>query len=123
MKYVYICEFNGTPECVKCMLSDDDGVHRNCMALGSRPRCPEEGCREDCPLRFHEEEKWCAFHGLKGGIELKSIFVGKEATIIDGDCAGITGMVVGANSLENTVEIRVEPGTYITTTYERVYQA
>lgn len=53
---------------------------------------------------------------------MKSIFVGKEATIIDGNCAGITGMVVGANSKKNTVEIEVEPGTYITTTYERVSQ-
>jgi len=56
-------------------------------------------------------------------IKPKSVFVGKEATIIDGACAGITGMVVGANSRKNTVEIRVEPGTYITTTYEKVFQA
>lgn len=53
---------------------------------------------------------------------MKSIFVGKEATIIDGNCAGITGIVVSANSVENTVEIRVESGTYITTTYEKVFQ-
>ena len=53
---------------------------------------------------------------------MKSIFVGKETTIVDGNCAGITGMVVGANSKKNTVEIEVEPGTYITTTYEKVYQ-
>lgn len=53
MKYVYKCEFKGDPECVKCMLSEDDGVHSNCMALGSRPRCPEdEGCRKDCPLQL-----------------------------------------------------------------------
>ena len=51
MKYVYKCEFIGTPECEKCMLSNDDGVHINCMALGRRPRCPGEGCREDCPLQ------------------------------------------------------------------------
>ncbi|MDD3040816.1 hypothetical protein [Bacteroides sp.] len=54
---------------------------------------------------------------------MNSIFIGWEATIIDGNCAGITGMVVGANSQENTVEIQVEPGTYITTTYDRVYQS
>lgn len=50
MKYIYKCEFSDKPECEKCMLSHDDGVHRNCMALGTRPRCTGEGCREDCPL-------------------------------------------------------------------------
>ena len=71
-------------------------------------------------------DKHCRFYKPgqpgKGGNVLKSVFVGKEATIIDGNCAGIKGMVVSANSVENTVEIRVEPGTYIITTYEKVYQ-
>ena len=50
------------------------------------------------------------------------IFVGREATIIDGHCAGITGMVISADSDDNTVKIEVEPGTYITATYEKIYQ-
>lgn len=51
---------------------------------------------------------------------MKSVFVGKEATIISGKCTGITGMVVGADS--NTAEIRVEPDTYIITTYDNIAQ-
>lgn len=51
---------------------------------------------------------------------MKSVFVGMDATIIKGKCAGITGMVVGADS--QNAEIRVEPGTYITTSYENITQ-
>jgi len=52
MKYVLECYFNDNPECNKCMLSHDNGysVHKICMALGSRPRCPEKRHRKDCPL-------------------------------------------------------------------------
>lgn len=53
---------------------------------------------------------------------MKKVFVGKEATIITGLCTGIKGMVVGANSKEKWVEIEVEEGTYITTTYEKISQ-
>lgn len=53
---------------------------------------------------------------------MDKVFVGKEATIIDGNCAGITGKVVGADSVKNTVELEVEPSTYITTTFEKVWQ-
>lgn len=56
----------------------------------------------------------------KEEVNLKSVFVGKEATILSGKCAGITGMVVGADS--NTAEIRVEPDTYIITTYDNIAQ-
>lgn len=50
-KYVFECYFEDTPKCEWCMLSKNTGEHRNCMALGIRPRCPEEGCRKDCPLK------------------------------------------------------------------------
>ncbi|MCE5220156.1 MAG: hypothetical protein LLF98_02515 [Clostridium sp.] len=53
---------------------------------------------------------------------MNKVFVGKEATILNGKCAGITGMVVGANSEDKMVEIRVEVGTYISTTYENISQ-
>lgn len=53
---------------------------------------------------------------------MKKVFVNKEATILNGKCAGITGIVVGANSVENTVEIEVESGTYITTTFQNISQ-
>jgi len=52
MKYVYECYFNDKPECKTCMLSKGDGgEYKYCMALGMRPRCPEEGHHVDCPLK------------------------------------------------------------------------
>lgn len=36
--------------CEHCMLSFSKGEHNHCAALGSRPICPEESCRKDCPL-------------------------------------------------------------------------
>jgi hypothetical protein len=51
---------------------------------------------------------------------LKSVFVGVEATIIKGKCAGITGMVVGADS--QNAEIKVEPGTRIVIDYSNINQ-
>lgn len=53
---------------------------------------------------------------------MDKVFVGKEATVLNGKCAGITGMVVGADSESKEVEIRVEVGTYITTGYENITQ-
>lgn len=47
MKYIYECEFFSEPKCKKCMLSE----HGHCIALGQRPRCPEDGSRSDCPLQ------------------------------------------------------------------------
>ncbi|MBE6067746.1 MAG: hypothetical protein E7211_08650 [Clostridium lundense] len=49
-------------ECSRCMLSGVKGLDGNgetvtaCFALGIRPKCPEEGCRKDCPLIPVEEE-------------------------------------------------------------------
>lgn len=43
-------------ECNRCMLSGVKGLNLNgetviaCFALGIRPKCPEDGCRKDCPL-------------------------------------------------------------------------
>lgn len=36
--------------CEYCMLSFSKEERNHCAALGNRPICPEEGCREDCPL-------------------------------------------------------------------------
>lgn len=63
MKYIYRCEFAGKPECKKCMLSGTKGLNINgetviaCYGLGIRPKCPEEGCRNDCPLELFESEE------------------------------------------------------------------
>jgi hypothetical protein len=56
MKYVYECLFTDKPVCEKCMLAFskmgfNDETHKHCAALGIRPKCPEKGCRKDCPLK------------------------------------------------------------------------
>lgn len=53
---------------------------------------------------------------------MKSVFVGKNATILNGKCSGITGLVVGADSKDHTVEIEIEKDTYVTTSYENISQ-
>lgn len=57
MKYVYELQFHGEPECESCMLCGNKGQDLNgetvmaCFALGTRPKCPEDGGRRyDCPL-------------------------------------------------------------------------
>lgn len=55
MKYILECDFTDKPVCDKCMLSfskmSSEGESKNyCAALGIRPKCPDEGCRKDCPL-------------------------------------------------------------------------
>lgn len=47
----------------------------------------------------------------KGGIYVKSIYVGKEAKIIKGKCAGLSGIVVGANSITKKISIELESGS------------
>lgn len=37
-------------ECKKCILSTIKNNKEVCSGLGSRPDCPEEGCRINCPL-------------------------------------------------------------------------
>lgn len=36
--------------CQSCMLSFSKGEKSHCAAIGSRPICPEDGKRNDCPL-------------------------------------------------------------------------
>jgi len=49
--------------CEHCMLSEihypssRDPIRYKCTAYGSRPFCPEEGCRKDCPLIVVEDSK------------------------------------------------------------------
>ena len=56
MNYIFNQEFNEKPECDKCILSGSIGLDLSgqtktgCYGLGSRPNCPENGCRLDCPL-------------------------------------------------------------------------
>jgi hypothetical protein len=60
MKYVLELNFTDKPKCSACMLSGTKGLDLNgetviaCFALGIRPKCPEEGCRRDCPLKLNE---------------------------------------------------------------------
>lgn len=37
-------------ECKHCIVSFSKGERYHCAALGTRPFCPEEGYRKDCPL-------------------------------------------------------------------------
>lgn len=53
---------------------------------------------------------------------MKSVFVGKEATIIKGKCAGLSGTVVGANSVTKKISIELESGSTIVTSWENVEQ-
>lgn len=60
--YVLECYFKDKPECQKCMLRGTKGLNLDgetviaCFGLGSRPKCPEEGCRKDCPLKKSAKE-------------------------------------------------------------------
>jgi len=69
-----------------------------------------------------KEDLIMAGFNIREEITMTKVFVNKEATILNGKCAGISGMVVGANSVENTVEIEVEEGTCIITTFQNVFQ-
>lgn len=56
MKYKLVVLFKDKPKCDKCMLSCNsynfitDENTRYCTATGDRPKCPNEGSRNDCPL-------------------------------------------------------------------------
>lgn len=60
MRYVLELNFRDKPICSSCMLSGVKGLDLNresviaCFGLGNRPKCPEEGCRKDCPLKILE---------------------------------------------------------------------
>lgn len=66
---------------------------------------------------------------VMGRIELEAIstkqsqqgvFVGREATIVNGACAGIAGIVVYANSVEDSVIIKADKDTYIAVAFENI---
>ena len=55
-EYVLVCSFKGNPDCGYCVLGRftsrnlDGNSVRMCQALGVAGKCPDEGCRKDCPL-------------------------------------------------------------------------
>ena len=61
MKYILELQFKNKPECRMCMLNRPTAKNLNgesieqCQAIGYTPRTPEEGCRDDCPLKENEE--------------------------------------------------------------------
>lgn len=61
MKYVLNIEFRNLPKCSLCMLCRSKGFDLNhetvmgCAALGTMPKCPDEGYRKDCPLKPIEQ--------------------------------------------------------------------
>lgn len=52
MKKALIMKFDESkgPECSKCMVSFSRGDRYHCAGMGTRPICPEDGCRKECPL-------------------------------------------------------------------------
>ena len=60
MEYILKLSFKDKPECARCMLCSSKGQDLRgetvmaCFALGIKPKCPEEGCRSDCPLAENE---------------------------------------------------------------------
>jgi len=60
MRYVLELNFIEKPNCSSCMLSSVKGLDLNgesviaCFGLVNRHKCPEEGCRKDCPLKILE---------------------------------------------------------------------
>ena len=60
MKYKLKLQFKESPECCRCMLCGIKGLDLNgesveaCFGLSQRPKCPEEGCRINCPLILEE---------------------------------------------------------------------
>lgn len=54
---------------------------------------------------------------------MKSLFIGLPVTIIEGECKGITGQLVMADSRKKKVAIEVDRGrTKIQTDWEKVRQ-
>lgn len=60
---------------------------------------------------------------FEGGKALKPLFIGQPATIFEGECKGITGQLVMADSRKKKVAIEVDRGrTKITTDWDKVRQ-
>lgn len=61
MKYILELHFKNKPECNCCMLRRSKGLNFDgetvmaCYGLANLPKCVDDGCREDCPLRSTEE--------------------------------------------------------------------
>jgi hypothetical protein len=68
MKYKLELNFTDTPKCSSCMLSGVRGLDLEgetvmaCFALGIRPKCPEDGCRRDCPLK--QDNGGCIYESI-----------------------------------------------------------
>lgn len=60
MKYKLELQFKDKPQCSSCMLCGTKGLDLNgetvmaCYGLSRRLKCPEKGCRKDCPLKQDE---------------------------------------------------------------------
>ena len=50
MELILVFDDKNGVECKRCILSTIKGNQEVCAGLGSRPVCPEEGCRINCPL-------------------------------------------------------------------------
>ena len=58
MKYVLQINFVGEPNCKDCMLSIYIREKLRCAGKEFHPFCPENGCRDDCPLHMlHDGRK------------------------------------------------------------------
>lgn len=61
-KYYLEFYFKDMPECNKCMLCRTKGQDINgetvtgYAALGSMPKCPDDGYRPDCPLKIIQSD-------------------------------------------------------------------
>jgi hypothetical protein len=53
---------------------------------------------------------------------LKSVVIGKEATITKGKHAGTTGIIVGANNITRKITIETNQGTCIVANWDNVEQ-
>lgn len=57
MNYKLKLQFKDSPRCRVCVLCGTKGLDLHgetvmaCYGLGMRHKCPEEGCRSDCPLK------------------------------------------------------------------------
>lgn len=53
---------------------------------------------------------------------MKPIYVNRSATVLSGPLAGITGLVVGADSMESEVTLQVDASSYVIIHWDNVKQ-
>lgn len=53
---------------------------------------------------------------------MKPIYVNRSATVVDGPLAGITGLVVGADSIESEITLQVDESSYVIIHWDNVKQ-